>query len=319
MYRSNDIIIISVIIIEDNMSHYFDNKTSFMEPQFDGGSHLVMTNVMKPKKIKYLNIDSRFTDEYNYNDTSFNETKSYTITLPERINGVHSIKVLSVEIPVSFYNISKSLGNNYFKIVTSTSISKMIVLADGIYTSSTLATEINYEMGLLGLTGISYQITNKKSVFSDTSSNGVVVYFDTDTSGNSDKFNFRSKMGWLLGFRNISYNVASVTGVITSESIVNLNTMRYLFLVVDEYNNSFQNSFLAPMNKYIMNKKILARISIDNQGFPFGTVLCGTEYQRCYNGSIDIQRLNLQLVNEFGIPVNFNGLDFSFLLEVCYE
>ena len=308
------------------MNHYFDKKTSFMEPQFTGGDHNIMTNVMKPKKTKYLNIDTRFTDEYNYNDVSFNETKKYMITLPERINSVMSIKVLSAEIPVSFYNISKSLGNNSFKITnTSSSISKMVVLADGIYTSTTLSTEINNEMGLLGLSGISYQTTNKKSVFSDTSSNNVSVFFNTDLSGNYDKFNFRSKLGWLLGFRNESYILTSGSGVITSESFINLNTIRYLFLVVDELNNSFQNSFLAPMYGYIMNKKILARISVDNQDFPFGSVLCATDNKilvsdrRSYNGSIDLQRLGVQLVNEWGIPVNLNGLDFSFLLEVCYE
>jgi len=304
---------------------YFDNKTSFMEPLFEGGNHNIMTNVMKPKKTKYLNIDTRFTDEYTY-DASFNETKSYTITLPERINSVNSIKVLSVEIPVSFYNISKSLGNNYFKIsnTSNTSISKMVVLADGIYTSTTLTTEINYGIGLLSLSGISYQTTNKKSVFSDTSSNGFVINFDTDSSGNFDKYNFRSKLGWMLGFRNVSYNLLPVSGVITSESFINLNTMRYLFLVVDEFNTS-QNSFLAPMNGYIMNKKILARISVDNQVFPFGTVLHGNlndgilvSDRRNYNGNIDLQRLNIQLVNEWGVPVNLNGLDLSFLLEIEY-
>lgn len=307
------------------MTHYFDNKTSFMEPQFDGGHHNIMTNVMKPKKTKYLNIDTRFTDEYNYNDVSFNETKSYTITLPERINSVISIKVLSAEIPMSFYNISKSLGNNSFKITnTSSSISKTVVLADGIYTSTTLSTEINYEIGLLGLSGISYNTTNKKSVFSDTSSNSFIIYFNTDSSGNYDKFKFRSKLGWLLGFRNESYSLISVSGVITSESFINLNPIRYLFLVVDEFNNC-QNSFLAPMYGYIMNKKIISRISVDNQLFPFGTVLCATDNKnlvsdrRCYNGIIDLQRLGIQLVNEWGTPVNLNGLDFSFLLEIQYE
>ena len=305
------------------MNKYFDNKASFMEPQFEGGHHNIMTNIMKPKKTKYLNIDTRFTDEYTH-DASFNETKKYTITLPERINSVTSIKVLSVEIPVSFYNISKSLGNNSFKI-SNTSISKMVVLADGIYTSVSLATEINTKMGLLGLTGISYQTTNQKSVFNNTSSNNFVVNFDTDSSGNFDKYNFRSKIGWMLGFRNVSYNLSPVSGVITSESFINLNTMRYLFLVVDEFNNSFHNSFLAPMYGYIMNKKILARISVDNQVFPFGTVLHGNlndgilvSDRRNYNGNIDLQRLNIQLVNEWGVPVNLNGLDLSFLLEIEY-
>ena len=306
-----------------SQSHYFDNKRSFMEPQFIGGDHNIMTSVMKPNKTKYLNIDTRFTDEYGY-DSSFNEPKSYTLTLPERINSVKSIKVISVEIPVSFYNISKSLGNNYLKILnTSTSTFDMVIISDGMYTSSTLSIEINNKIGLLSrLSGVNYEILNNKSVLKNTSNKNLVVYFDSDNSGNFDKYNFRSKMGWMMGFRDVSYNLTSIT----SESIINVNTMRYIFLVVDEYNNNLQNSFLAPMYGYIMNKKILARISVDNQEYPFGSVLHGTlnngillSDNRCYNGAIDLQRLNIQLVNEFGFPVNLNGLDFSFLLEIVYE
>ena len=310
------------------MSKYFDNKNLFMEPQINQyGEHFVMTNVMKPKKTKYLNIDTRFTDDYVY-DLSFNETKSFTLTLPERINSLKSIKVLSIELPVSFYNISKSLGNNYFKILnTSTSKFYMVIVKDGIYTSSTLSTEINNEIGLLAnLSGVTYEIVSNKSVLHNTANKNFEVYFDTDNSGNFDKYNFRSKMGWMMGYRDVSYNLTSNSGIITSESIINVNTIRYLFLVVDEYNNSFQNSFMAPMNGYIMNKKILARISVDNQAFPFGSVLHGNNYngiivsdRRCYNGNIDLQRLSLQLVNEFGIPVNLNGLDFSFIMEIEYE
>ena len=40
--------------------------------------------------------------------------------------------------------------------------------------------------------------------------------------------------------------------------------------------------------------------------------------RRNYNGNIDLQRLNIQLVNEWGVPVNLNGLDLSFLLEIEY-
>ena len=51
------------------MNHSFDKSTLFMEPNTTQyGSHMVMTNVVKPKRTKYLNIDTRFRDEYNYND-----------------------------------------------------------------------------------------------------------------------------------------------------------------------------------------------------------------------------------------------------------
>jgi len=32
-----------------------------------------------------------------------------------------------------------------------------------------------------------------------------------------------------------------------------------------------------------------------------------------------LQKLNLQLLNEFGNPVSLNGMDFSLCLEVEYE
>jgi hypothetical protein len=40
---------------------------------------------------------------------------------------------------------------------------------------------------------------------------------------------------------------------------------------------------------------------------------------RTYQGKIDIQKLNVQLVTEWGSPVNLNGLDFSFVLEIEHE
>jgi hypothetical protein len=139
------------------------------------------------------------------------------------------------------------------------------------------------------------------------------------------------RLGWLLGFRattlaQLSVTVANTSGTVTAPAMMDLNGPRYLYLVVDEYNNSFPNTFLCPQNQYLMNKKVLARISVDPQIHPFGTVLTGNEAngvlisdQRTYSGKIDIQRLNIQLVNEWGMPVNLNGLDFSFVLEIEYE
>ena len=40
---------------------------------------------------------------------------------------------------------------------------------------------------------------------------------------------------------------------------------------------------------------------------------------RTYNGTVDLQKLKLQLIHDDGLPVNLNGLDFSFCLEIQYE
>jgi len=41
--------------------------------------------------------------------------------------------------------------------------------------------------------------------------------------------------------------------------------------------------------------------------------------ERIYAGKVDLQKLKVQLLNEAGIPLNLNGLDFSFCLEVLHE
>jgi hypothetical protein len=320
---------------KNKMSNLFlDAKTSFLEPKVEQyGSHMIMSNVTKSLKQKYINIDTRFTDEYGYNKNSFNSTTNFVYSFPERIQDVKSIKVISIEIPISFYNFSQAIGNNSFKLIdTSTSTSKMVVIKDGNYSSTgILKTEISNAIHNLGgnFQNIQFDIsTNLCSYIDCSAGSSFIAEFDTDSSGNYNKYNFRSKLGWFLGFRDQSFNfVPPSSNFIYSDSIVNLQSMRYLYLVIDEYSSGFTNSFISPMgNSHLMNKKILARICIDYQFYPFGSILHASHSNgllvsdnRFYNGSVDLQKLNIQLVNEYGVVVNLNGLDFSFVLEIVHE
>jgi hypothetical protein len=289
------------------------------------GSNMVMTNVIKPTKTKILNIDTRFTDEYIYPRTGFNQISTYTFTLPEKVNEIKSISVSSVEIPNSFYNISAALGNSFFKLVNG-GITKLVQMDDGNYTDlSAVYLNLQSKINSVGVDA-SFTITPKTG-YSTIKNSGTTyeVDFNTDICGNIDKYNFRSKLGWLLGFRDASFSMTANTTFV-SPSSANLNTVRYLYLVVDEFSNSFPNSFVSPMNNHIMNKKILARITIDNTHYPYGSVVTATytngllvSDRRKYQGKVDIQKLAVQLVNEYGIPVNLNGLDFSFTLEIEHE
>jgi hypothetical protein len=300
------------------MSKYFDGKDLFLEPKVtQHNSHMIMTNVMKETKTKYLNIDTRFRDEYN-----FNSTANYNITLPQRINDVKKMSVTSVEIPMTIYNISSDLGNNYFLVSRDLS-SNMITLSDGFYTSTTLATEINYQLQYVyDIYGLTYEIVNNKSKFSTTTS--INIKFDVDSTGAFDKYNIKSKLGWFLGYRDVSYSMNN--SYISSNGFVNLNGMRYLYLVIDEFTKGNQNSFVCPMYNSLINKNIIARAAIDYKFYPFGYILHANHTNgllvtdlRNYTGNVDLQKLNVQLVDEMGNPVNLNGLDFSFCLKIEYE
>lgn len=303
------------------MSKYFDNKNCFLEPVVtEYGTSIVMTNVNKPKKTRFLNIDTRFTDEY-WKTNVYNTPDKYTITLPERINDVTSIKVSQIEVPMSFYNISTCLGNNHF-IVKSSSGTSIANVNDSYYNN--LSNSLLIQNLPVDLTYI-IDNNNYLELKNNSSSAFYTIDFAVDVSGNADKYLLKSKLGWLMGFRNDKY-VIGPNKTLSGESCIDCSPLRYVYLVLDEYSSSFPNSFSSFYSSSIMNKKILAKISMNNNNYPHKTLMSGNEYNgvfvsdtRIYSGKVDIQRINIELVNEWGKTLNLNGSDFSLLLKIEHE
>ena len=272
------------------MSSYFDDKELFVGPKTSQyGSHMIMTDVQKPKQVKYVNVDTRFRDDYK---DSFEV--DYTITLNERITDVKSIYVTHLELPISFYNISDALGNNVCKIG-----STLVTVPDGNYDATSLASYLN------GLGGISFAISNNKSTFTTSDK----INFDVDKYGGFKKFDFKLSLGWLLGFRKQEYEAATNP---TSEGFVNLNGPRYLYLTIDEFNSK-------------VNRNTLTRIQLDNTTYPFGSVMPANVHngyleseERTYSGKNDLLKIRIKLINEFDKTINLNGDDISFVLRVEY-
>ena len=103
----------------------FSNRDMFMEPRTTQyGSHMVMTNVRKTNKSKYISLDTKYRDDFSYS-----QNINYNITLPEKINEVKTMKVHSVEIPGSLLNISSALGNNSFQLSSNGNVAIITVPA----------------------------------------------------------------------------------------------------------------------------------------------------------------------------------------------
>jgi hypothetical protein len=297
-----------------------------MEPKTTQyGSHMVMTNVSKQSKTKFINIDTRFRDEYNYLSTA-----NYNITLPQRISDVSTMTLMSIEIPMSFYNISAAIGNNCFTISvltksSNTTVNTTITVPDGNYTISNLT---SYLSGLSAITSKNITFNVASNGYSSTikltnssSTTTTTIQFAVGSSGSNDKYNIKSKLGWILGFRQPSYVLT--TDTTTSESFIDLNGSRYLYLAVDEFNKGNQYSFVSPLYNSLINKSIIARISMTKDTHGFGSVLVANLTNgllvadlRSYTGQIDLLKMNVQLLDEYGQLVNLNGLDFSFCLAV---
>lgn len=304
------------------MSNYHNN-TLFMEPQTKQyGSHMIMTNVHKKSQKKYINIDTKFRDDYNHlSNVDFN------IQLPEIINDVKSMRVTNIELPHTFYNISANLKNNCFRVTqTTTNNTEMIIIDDNYYTAASLQFEINQKLvaSNLGAVITSTVVDNTKTILVSTASDRVID-FDVNTDGISDKYNVKNKLGWLLGYRKFSYNLTSNINTI-AETNVNLNTHKYLYLAIDEFQSSKQNTFVSPLFRSIINKNIIARISIDYKTYPYGNIIHANDGNgfllsdsRDYTGTVNLQKLHLQLLSDIGDPISLNGDELSFCIEVSHE
>jgi hypothetical protein len=151
--------------------------------------------------------------------------------------------------------------------------------------------------------------------FTDLSGNtSITLDFQADKNGVDDRGTpLPLKFGWILGFRNGIY-VNNLNYV--SEGVVDINGPKYLFLVIDDYKNNVNNNFYGAFNSSLLNKNILARISLHSNTFDVleQNNLSLITTPREYFGPVDLKILNIQLLDEYGRVVDLNYMDFSFCL-----
>lgn len=302
------------------MSYYYDILEPTVQQQ---GSHMIMKGVSKPLKEKIVNIDTKYRTDYDYASYS-----SINMVFGEKLSEVRSMEVVSIDIPITFYNIHGNNdclidGNNYLRIKNG-GTSKILTLTPNYYASTgALTTEINTQLQNLSLaTDISYSVVNNKSYFkSKTSSYSLAT--NVDMCGNTYELNNQNNLGWLLGFRDTSYNLT--TSGITSECIVNMKSPRHIFLALNEFSQGNSNSFVSPLEKTNQNKNIIAKICIPST-VAFGDTLCVNKANgllvsevRKYLEKVNIQRMNLQLLDDAGRVINLNGADFSVCLRLVHD
>jgi hypothetical protein len=291
-------------------------------------------NPLKTRTItKYLNVDTRFRDNIGSTVSS-----NFMINLPEKLTKVVSIQISAFEIPVCFYGISESYGNNFLNITVFSQITpvspieiydKTVYIPDGNYNGKDFIDRINSIMAPNDPTDPFNNIFFKLDVTETGSGTGKVTLetvgslaytikeiqmdFTLDKDRNPDNIQISSKLGWNLGFTSKKYK--GNTNYI-AEAVIEPATIRYIYLVIDDFNNNVNNHFISAFNKYIFSPNILARISIRGSYFSLMMESESTTEPRRYFGPVDIQKLHIQVYDDHGRILNMNNANFSFCLMV---
>ena len=274
---------------------------------------------------KTINIDTRFRDNYENS-----HSEDFNFTLPMKLSNVLSITLNVVELPASIYNIDAS-RNDTFDLC-----GNPIEIPAGIYdvsNSDTNAFAINTQINdIITPMGGTFSIDSKTGKSTISGSGTLDISFGASSAGGPTdvscqngivKVNnsLQSRLGWMLGFRKEEYTGSSSY---TSEAPVYLKYPRYVYVCIDDYVNSTNDYFTSAFNQSILNKNIIARIEYGYLQQAEGVRQILTAYpntSRTYFGPIDIQRMKISLIDEFGNRVNLNKLDWSLVIscEQIYE
>lgn len=196
---------------------------------------------------------------------------------------------------------------------------------------------------------VSFNNHNRKFNFTkevgSSVANSSIIDFDLDFTydkalktpeANSYTTNFKTideqhlSLGWIMGFRKKIYtydedykeNDDTTYGRykkgLTSESQYDKNGSRYYMLMINDYNNNHKNVVISSYQQdTLVDNNVMAKLKyvVDSDDNSVDTECC-LEVKREYSGNVNINRLQIRLIDEYGRIVDLNDMDFSFALEV---
>lgn len=283
---------------------------------------------------KVLNIDTLFRTNYkNTNSSDF----VWNLTQPE--TNVVSIKLSSVDIPISWYNIVDVMERNKFNVIVSnyqdiTQESYTVTIPPGNYNNTTFISTINKifdeEDNILQnfyaevneiTKNIVFKLKNYDDLYNENENLEIMLDFFINKKNFSIKqmdYEFQKTVGWNIGFRNMDYLMNS-NNSIQGETLFNLKHDDYIFINLDDYNSNCvcQPITSSTWNSYIGNN-ILGRITIDSsyKNTHYDNNSDHVFSERVYLGPVSLEKFKIQILNKFGETIDLNNSNISFTLEL---
>jgi hypothetical protein len=308
----------SSFVLNQETSSFNDvvNPNKYLNPIEAFPTNIARSNLNNLKRKTILQtviLNSLFREDYkNTSSTDF------SLVLPYQFKNVLSVRLSSIQLPNVLYCFSNSKMNNVFYISecgNGPNVSGAIILPDGNYTlsqlASTLQKTINDELGICPprFKVIAHESTQKITIMN--THNVFTMNFLKDIESKD----FNSTFGWILGFRQIEYTCSAAY---TTEAVYNSVASDYIYFILNDFNHSQSQNILAMYSKSYIGNNILAMIPLTSQSFHicFDNGNDFIEKKREYFGPVNLQRLKIELRNQYGELVDLNCMDFSFSLEV---
>jgi hypothetical protein len=305
-----------------------------------------LNSVKRITQLQNLNLNSCFRNNYYQSNPC-----DFLYMLPSEIKNVTALRLVSIEIPNSWYLISKLKQNNVFEIVfiiptisSNTNTNKdntkcgyVIEIPDGNYDSETLQEYLNSTYFYQTSSSSEYFKTYLKRIKFSINPYNFKTTFDLidqpNTSDEEDDIKFSLKFsqginqnimntfGWIIGFRMGNY--INIFESVTSEGLFDAGGDRYIYVCINDYQYNTNPVNIVCFDKSILNEDVIAKIPMVNGKLSLTINDNNNSLSkiRRYNGPVNLSRLQIKIVDHFGTVIDLNNMDFSITLElqVLYE
>jgi hypothetical protein len=339
---------------------YYNLHNSRIDPSLNNknNTNIVVNTALNELSPGDLNSVKRITQLLNLNLNSCFRSNYYQTNpcdflylLPSEIKNVTALRLVSIEIPNSWYLISSLKKNNVFEIVfnipqnknnanseTNSKCGYVIEIPDGNYDSETLQDYLNstyfyqspssseYNKTYLKYIKFSINPYNFKSTFELLSQSHTNAYTNENDTNNDISFsikfsqsinqNIMNTFGWIIGFRMGNY--INIYETITSEGLFDAGGDRYIYICINDFQYNTNPLNIVCFDKSIFNEDVIAKIPMVKGKL---SLIINDDNNalakvRKYNGPINLSRLQIKIVDHFGTIIDLNNMDFSMTLEL---
>ena len=167
----------------------------------------------------------------------------------------------------------------------------------------------------------------KKSQLSYVKDNPEYVELDfvSLSKGRYEMESLDTKLGYLIGFRQPKIRVELDNNKIikiASQSSIQLVGPKYIYLIVDDFNSNKFETIIPDKTTlegceldFSLGGNILAKILFDGGSLYYSVNRVST-LPRNYTGPVDLQKLKIALIDEYGRLVDLDNEDWSFSLRL---
>lgn len=256
---------------------------------------------------RYIVVDSR---DRNYD--IFPDPGEYVVTLPETFFNVSSARLMTAELPTSFFVFSQDQNNTSITVRVNASTTTLTI-PDGNYGFTSMATALaaglNAAFAGRTFTVVVSKVTLKATITSSVPTD--VITIDTTTLDNDARTQY--SLAYYLGFPRDA--LVSGTGSVVSTRVCSLNPELNILLDIEELGTMREAGLEGRGGT--MARGTFAKIPINVDSYE---ICFFDKHAATCNDLIPplakLTKLHIRYRFHDGTLVNFNGVEHSLLLEL---